>query len=177
MLYEVITRGVIAAYPNAAVQVLGKPQDRAFQIRIKDDGTDNNASVTIRANLKKAFDAAYGPANYAVIGTDFVGARLSQSLAGNTVWLVLATLALIWVYATVRFRWDFALGAVLAVMHDALIMVTFIVWTQMQFNSITIAAVITSYSIHYTKLYEGQGPPSRFRPGKSSRKTTPTPGS
>jgi len=145
-------RGVIAAYPNAAVQVLGKPQDRAFQIRIKDDGTDNNASVTIRANLKKAFDAAYGPANYAVIGTDFVGARLSQSLAGNTVWLVLATLALIWVYATVRFRWDFALGAVLAVMHDALIMVTFIVWTQMQFNSITIAAILTiiGYSINDT---------------------------
>lgn len=145
-------RGVVAAYPNAAVQVLGKPADRSFQIRIKDDGTDANASMTIRANLKKAFDDAYGPANYAVIGTDFVGARLSQSLAGNTVWLVLATLVLIWVYATIRFRWDFALGAVLAVMHDALIMITFIVWTQMQFNSITIAAILTiiGYSINDT---------------------------
>jgi len=145
-------RAVLAVYPNAAVQVLGKSSDRAFQIRIKDDGSDANASITIRTALKKAFDTAYGSANYAVIGNDFVGARLSQSLAGNTVWLVLATLALIWVYATIRFRWDFACGAVLAVMHDALIMITFIVWTQMQFNSITIAAILTiiGYSINDT---------------------------
>ncbi len=145
-------RAVVAVYPSAAVQVLGKPADRAFQIRIKDDGTDANASITIRAALKKAFTAAYGADNFAVIGNDFVGARFSKSLASNTVWLVLATLALIWVYATVRFRWDFALGAVLAVVHDSLIMVAFIVWTQMPFNSITVAAILTiiGYSINDT---------------------------
>jgi preprotein translocase subunit SecF len=66
--------------------------------------------------------------------------------------LVLATLALIWLYATIRFKWDFALGAVLGIIHDALIMVTVLAWTQMEFNSITIAAILTivGYSINAT---------------------------
>ncbi len=145
-------RGVLAAYPDASVQVLGKSADRAFQIRIKDDGSDVNANANIRAALKKAFTAAYGADNFAVIGADFVGSRFSKSLSTQAIWLVLATLVLIWVYATIRFRWDFALGAVFAVMHDALIMITFIVWTQMEFNSITIAAILTiiGYSINDT---------------------------
>lgn len=145
-------RGVLSMYPDAAVQVLGKPQDRSFQIRLKDDGTDPNASITLRSGLKAAFVSAYGSDNFAVIGSDFVGSRFSKSLASQAIWLVLATLVLIWLYATIRFRWDFALGAVFAVMHDALIMVTFIVWTQMQFNSLTIAAILTiiGYSINDT---------------------------
>ena len=66
--------------------------------------------------------------------------------------LVILTLALIWVYATIRFKWDFALGAILAIIHDALIMVTFIAWTQMEFDSLTVAAILTiiGYSINDT---------------------------
>ncbi|HOU37555.1 MAG TPA: protein translocase subunit SecF, partial [Treponemataceae bacterium] len=62
------------------------------------------------------------------------------------------TLVLIMAYATIRFRWDFALGAILAIVHDALMMVAFIVWTQMEFNSLTIAAILTiiGYSINDT---------------------------
>jgi preprotein translocase subunit SecF len=41
---------------------------------------------------------------------------------------------------------------VLAIAHDALIMVTFIVWTRMEFNTTTIAAILTilGYSINDT---------------------------
>ncbi len=145
-------RKAIAAYPNAAVQVAGNPADQMFQIRLSDDGSDPEASLHLRTGLNKALVAAYGEENIAVISTDFVGSRFSKSLAQQAVWLVLATLVLIWLYAAFRFRWDFAMGAVLAIAHDALIMVAFVVWTRMQFNSTTIAAILTiiGYSINDT---------------------------
>ena len=44
------------------------------------------------------------------------------------------------------------MGAVLAIAHDALIMVAFITWTRMEFNTTTIAAILTilGYSINDT---------------------------
>ena len=61
-------------------------------------------------------------------------------------------MALICVYATIRFKWDLALAAVLAIIHDALIMVAFVTFTQMEFSSITVAAILTiiGYSINDT---------------------------
>ena len=145
-------RGIISMYPDASVQVVGAPSERTFQIRVNDDGKDVNASNTIRTNLAKAFIDKYGADNVAVISTDFVGSRLSNNLANQAAWLVLATLALIWVYCAIRFRWDFAIGCVLSVFHDALIMVAFVVWSRMSFNSTTIAAILTiiGYSINDT---------------------------
>lgn len=94
----------------------------------------------------------FGSDKVAVIKTDFVASQFSKTLVLQSIILVLATLALIWLYATIRFKWDFALGAVLGIIHDALIMVTVLAWTQMEFNSITIAAILTivGYSINAT---------------------------
>ncbi|TAH54988.1 MAG: protein translocase subunit SecF [Treponema sp.] len=143
---------VSGTFPDAAVQVLGAEADRFFQIRLSDDGTDPDASVTLFKGLNKTLSDAFGEENIAVISSDFVGSRLSSSLARQSVWLVLTTLVLIWGYAAIRFRWDFALGAILAILHDAIIMVSFIVWTQMQFNATTLAAILTilGYSINDT---------------------------
>lgn len=145
-------REAISRFPSAAVQVLGNPENRAFQIRLRDDGTDPNASATLREGLSDALSDAFGKDNIVLISTDFVGSQFSKTLASQAVWLVLGTLLLIMAYATIRFRWDFAIGAVLAIMHDSLIMIAFIVFTRMEFNSITIAAILTiiGYSINDT---------------------------
>ncbi len=147
-----IRNALASSYPDAAVQVLGTGKDRFFQIRLADDGTDQDASVNLYKGLNGLLAGAFGEENVAVISSDFVGSRLSSSLASQSLWLVLATLVLIWAYAAIRFRWDFAAGAILAIVHDALVMIAFIVWSQMQFNSTTIAAILTilGYSINDT---------------------------
>jgi preprotein translocase subunit SecF len=63
-----------------------------------------------------------------------------------------ATLLLILAYSAIRFKPQFAFGAVLAILHDALIMVAFVVWSRMEFNTTTIAAILTilGYSINDT---------------------------
>lgn len=145
-------RSILGEYSGASVQVLGDPADRFFQIRLRDDGSDPDANANLRIGLNRVLVEAFGADQVAVISTDFVGSRFSKTLADQAIWLVIGALGLIWIYATVRFRWDFALGAVFAVIHDALIIVAFIVWTKMEFNSITIAAILTivGYSINDT---------------------------
>ena len=163
-------RKAISSFPDAAVQVVGNPADRFFQIRLEDDGTDPQASQTLRSGLNAALESAYGADSVAVIGTDFVGSRFSKNLASQALWLVLLTLALIWGYCAIRFRWDFAVGGVLAILHDALIMICFIVWTRMQFNSTTIAALLTilGYSINDTVvIFDRIRENMRFHPDKT----------
>ena len=143
-------RDALSEFAEVSVQTAGTPSDRAFQIRLSDDEENGGAelSVALHTVLKRHF----GEDNVAVISSDFSAARFSQSLARQAVFLVCGALVLIFLYATFRFRWDFALGAVLAIIHDALIMIAFIVWTQMQFTSTMLAAILTiiGYSINDT---------------------------
>ena len=66
--------------------------------------------------------------------------------------MLLLTVFLIWVYAAIRFHWDFALGSVIALIHDTCIIMTFIIWTQMEFSTTVLAAILTiiGYSINAT---------------------------
>lgn len=143
-------RGALGMLGGAAVKNIGAEDDGYFQIRLPDDGAQSSQDVVNAVTA--ALDAAYGAGNVSVEKTDFIGEGFSGSLIRSSVILVIATLALIWLYATVRFHWDFALGAVLAVIHDALIMIAFVSWTQMEFSTTTLAAVLTivGYSINDT---------------------------
>ena len=94
----------------------------------------------------------YGAENVAIVKTDFVSSSFSSTIAFKSILLAFVTIFLIWVYATIRFHWDFALGSIIALVHDFLIMFTFISWTQVEFSVTTLAAVLTifGYSINAT---------------------------
>ncbi|MEL3906479.1 MAG: protein translocase subunit SecF [Treponema sp.] len=145
-------RHALASIPSVSVQQVGEVQERIFQIRLPDNGTYANANAELRALVNTALINSYEADNFVVLSTDFVGSRFSGTLGRQAVLLVLGALCLIFIYALIRFRWNFALGAVLALVHDVLIMFAFIIWYQMEFNSTTIAAVLTivGYSINDT---------------------------
>lgn len=143
-------RDALSVFDEVSVQTAGAPSDRAFQIRLSDDSEGAGGSLSVA--LHEALRGRFGEDNVAIISSDFSAARFSESLARQAVFLVCGALLLIFLYATIRFRWDFALGAVLAIIHDALIMIAFVVWTRMQFTSTTLAAILTiiGYSINDT---------------------------
>ncbi|HZK19772.1 MAG TPA: protein translocase subunit SecF, partial [Treponemataceae bacterium] len=145
-------RAALAEKLDAAVKQTGNSEDNTFQIRVSDDGSDPEVSRTIQQGISKALAQAFGSDNYAVMKTDFIGSQFSTNLVSQSIFLVLGALALILIYASIRFHWDLATGAVLAVIHDALIMITFIVWAGLEFNSTMIAAILTivGYSINDT---------------------------
>jgi preprotein translocase subunit SecF len=133
---------------SIAVQALGQAEDRRFMIRTEDNGGERVPAEEVVAALETRF----GHNSIAVTRSDYVGSRFSKQLQSQAGILFVATLALILIYASIRFKVQYALGAVLAIAHDALIMVAFICWTRMEFNTTTIAAILTilGYSINDT---------------------------
>ncbi|MBQ1661086.1 MAG: protein translocase subunit SecF [Treponema sp.] len=137
---------------GVSVKELGTAENRSFQIRSKLDKNSEEDSQALQEKILSALQAKFGADNVPVIRQDFVGANWSSSLLWRSIILSVLTIFLIWLYATIRFHWDFALGAVIALLHDCLIMFTFISWFQIEFSTTTLAAVLTifGYSINAT---------------------------
>lgn len=138
-------RSALSSIQGASVKELGSGENKSFQIRSGDEEGIQDA-------VNEALNTAFGAENVEVVASDFIGSQFSKSLMKSSFWLVLMTLVLIWVYATFRFHWDFALAAVVAIIHDSLIMVAFVSWTQVEFSTTTLAAILTiiGYSINAT---------------------------
>jgi preprotein translocase subunit SecF len=144
-------RSSLISLGDVSVQILGDPADRKFMIRI--DEEEDAASESVSADmLIETLESYFGKNEAALISSSYVSSRFSQNLTNQVGVLIGLTLLLILIYASIRFKPQYAIGAVLAIMHDALIMVGFIVWTRMEFNTTTIAAILTilGYSINDT---------------------------
>ena len=144
-------REALSSVEGISIQQLGAGEAASFQIRMADKGDGKSSADlqnTVLTNLKNKF----GNDNVVVIRTDFIGSNFSRAIAVQSIIVLAFAVALIWLYATIRFHWDFALGSVFALIHDSLIMITFIVWSQIEFSTMTVAAILTivGYSINAT---------------------------
>ncbi|MDR1900420.1 MAG: protein translocase subunit SecF [Treponema sp.] len=135
---------------TVSVQNLGNPEDRHFMIRLR---FEEEGSAGIPAGrIVDSLEAYFGRGSVAVLRSDLVDQRFSRNLTDQAGRLLGLTLLIILIYASIRFKPQYAIGAVLALIHDALIMVAFISWSRMEFNTTTIAAILTilGYSINNT---------------------------
>jgi preprotein translocase subunit SecF len=125
-------------------------------------GFGNASDVTLRFGLQPGGDAAQqgavekvrkaveGP--YEIRRTEVVGPRVSGELVqSGTLGVVMSIIAVL-AYLWFRFEWQFAVGAVIATMHDLLLTVGFFSITQLEFNTTSIAAILTivGYSLNET---------------------------
>ena len=143
-------RNALSAVSGISVKQLGSGDDLSFQIRMGIDGDSTQSEL--QKVVEETLYNKFGKDNVAVIKTDFIGSSFSKSIAGKAILMLVLTVILIWAYAAIRFHWDFALGSVIALLHDTLIMMTFIIWTQMEFSTTVLAAILTiiGYSINAT---------------------------
>lgn len=122
----------------------------------------NAADATLRFGLQPGGDAAQQAAVERVRGAvgnqydlrrvEVVGPRVSNELVqSGTLGVVLSIIAVL-TYLWFRFEWQFAVGAVIATMHDLLLTVGFFSITQLEFNTTSIAAILTivGYSLNET---------------------------
>jgi preprotein translocase subunit SecF len=83
---------------------------------------------------------------------EVVGPRVSSELlAYGTIGLMLAIVAIL-IYLWFRFEWQFALGAMIANVHDIVLTIGFMSVTQIDFDLTSIAALLTilGYSLNDT---------------------------
>jgi preprotein translocase subunit SecF len=90
------------------------------------------------ATLATAPDAAYK-----IIGTDSVGAIAGSQLRNQAVTATLLGLVGILLFIAFRYDWTYAAGAVLAVFHDVLMVLSFFSIFQWEVNLTVIAAILT----------------------------------
>jgi preprotein translocase subunit SecF len=143
---------LISLGQTVSVQSMGVPQDRHLMIRVNfEEGEERSSRISL-SQVMDVLEANFGEGSVALIRSDEVAERFSKDLTNQAGILLVLTLALILIYASIRFKPQYAIGAVIAIVHDALIMVAFIAWSRMEFNTATIAAILTilGYSINDT---------------------------
>ncbi|MEO5572414.1 MAG: protein translocase subunit SecDF [Bacteroidia bacterium] len=86
---------------------------------IEDTGSDAEQKVKDKLNegLK-----TIGANNYEVMSSQKVGPTIADDIKTSSVWAILISCALMFIYIFIRFRrWQYGLGAVVALFHDALV--------------------------------------------------------
>ncbi len=127
------------------IQEFGAPD--LVLVRVAEQPGGEQAQQLAQAKIKAALgDSAE------IRRTEVVGGTVSSELLTNAVWAVLLTCAGIFAYVWLRFEWQFALGAVVALFHDVFITVGVFSALQLDFDLTIVAALLTilGYSINDT---------------------------
>ena len=105
---------------------------------------------TQRKEVMASLTHDVGP--YTVLREEKVGATIGGELITNAVLALVISWALIILYVAYRFEWRFGVAAVLALIHDIVIVLAVFSFTQRQIDSSFIAALLTivGYSINDT---------------------------
>ena len=105
---------------------------------------------TQRKEVMASLTQDVGP--YTVLREEKVGATIGSELITNAVLALVISWALIILYVAYRFEWRFGVAAVLALIHDIVIVLAVFSFTQRQIDSSFIAALLTivGYSINDT---------------------------
>ena len=134
---------------EVALQEFGAPNDVLIRIeRQPGDATAQQKAIDV---VKEALARDIG-AGIEYRRVEFVGPQVSRELvtAGATA-LALALIAML-IYIWFRFEWQFALGSVVALIHDVLLTIGLFAVVRLEFNLSIIAAVlaIIGYSMNDT---------------------------
>lgn len=132
---------------DARIQPLGSPRD--VLVRIPSHEAGDNAEQTavdlLRAELQD---------DYLLRRVDVVGPAVSGELTRAGTLAVAAAMLAVVLYVWLRFGWQFATGAIVAVFCDVLLSVGFLAVTGVEFSLVSLAALLTivCYSLNDTMV-------------------------
>ncbi|HKW01913.1 MAG TPA: protein translocase subunit SecF [Vicinamibacterales bacterium] len=121
---------------------------RLPMMKVQEEGANLEAGVTqVTEALQKA-----NVGQFTVISKDLVGPVVGSDLRTKGIFATLFALGGILVYVAFRFRFTFALGAIVATFHDILITLVFLSWFgyDLSLNVIAALLTITGYSVNDT---------------------------
>ena len=133
-------------FGDVEVQSFGNDTDVLIRIEQQPGGDRAQLAVVERVRAELG-DQAIEYRRFEVVGP-----RVSGELAVAGVIAVIAALGAILVYIWVRFEWQFAIGAIIATVHDVILTLGLFAITGLEFNLSSIAAILTivGYSLNDT---------------------------
>jgi preprotein translocase subunit SecF len=110
---------------------------------------------SVGPKIDDALSRQFGPGVGKVVRVETVGAKVSKDLKTDAIAAVAFATLFMGVFIAMQFRhvsWSFGAGAVIALIHDVLVVVGALVLSRLEFDLTTLAALLTviGYSVHDT---------------------------
>ncbi len=133
-------------FGQAEIKQFGAPNE--LLIRVQQQETGTTLSDQIMQGLQKAFPDNV-PEKRSV---ESVGPKIGQELRDAAIWAIVISLGLLLIYISVRFEFVFAVGAIVALIHDVTITLGFFSLLNLEVSLAVIAAFLTlvGYSLNDT---------------------------
>jgi len=125
---------------------------RQVMVRVPEVGAESGGSLSNTADtVVKALRAA-NLGNFKVVGTEIVGPIVGRELTQKGILATVLSLGGLLLYIAFRFQFSFAVGAVVATVHDLLVTLAFLAFFRYDLSLNVIAAIltVTGYSTNDT---------------------------
>ena len=157
----------VTAISDPAQELTGGERN-AVMIRLEQRGDDPEIQADVIARAQAALGDSIPTVRFLSVSS--VGAKVSGELVTAGALAVLLSVGAVLVYIWLRFEWQFALGAVAALVHDVVLTLGLFSLTQLEFNLSIVAALLTivGYSLNDTVVVF-----DRVRENLRRFKTTP----
>ncbi len=133
-------------YPDAQVQNFGTSHDVMIRLPLREAAGQTSAAQSehVMAALKAA------DASASLRRVEFVGPQVGKELFTDGAMALLFVIVGIIVYLAIRFEWKFAVAAIIANLHDVVIILGFFAAFQWEFSLSVLAAVLAvlGYSVN-----------------------------
>lgn len=137
---------------NVIVQGYGDPARRQVMVRVPHVGGESGTSLSNTAKDAENALRKGSLGNFRIAGTEIVGPAVGQELTQKGIYAFVASLVAILIYIAFRFQFSFAVGAVVATLHDILVTLAFLAFFRYDMTLNVIAAIltVTGYSTNDT---------------------------
>ena len=131
-------------YNDVQVQNFGTARDVMIRLPVQKGATTAQQSDTVMAALKSA------DASATLRRTEFVGPQVGDELAADGLKALAFVVVGIMIYLAFRFEWKFSVAAIIANLHDVVIILGFFAFFQWEFSLAVLAAVLAvlGYSVN-----------------------------
>ena len=134
---------------DVSIQQFEDEEAHEFLIRVEKSKTD---LVGLSDEIKVVLDEVFGAENVDIRRVEMVGPKVGKDLRRQGMLAILYAMIGILIYITVRFEFRFALGAIVALVHDVMITVGVFALLDKEFSLPILAALlaIVGYSLNDT---------------------------
>ena len=137
---------------QSVIQPYGDAAQHQLLIRVPQVGAEAGDSISatkeaVMAGLKQA-----NVGDFTIVGTEIVSPTVGRELTSKGTWATVLSLAGILLYIAFRYQFSFAVGAVVATLHDLLVTLAFLAFFRYDLTLNVIAALltVTGYSTNDT---------------------------
>jgi preprotein translocase subunit SecF len=148
-----IRRALDTVPGDETLQQYGPASDRRWMIRLPQTTTVEQGA-SLEQGSEQVLNALRqaGLPSFEVVSRELVGPVIGADLQRRGVYATLTSILAITIYIAFRFRFSFAVGAIVATLHDVLVTLAFLVFFGYEISLNVVAAIltITGYSVNDT---------------------------